>query len=348
MNIVIKIEHLFKEYRLGIIGRGTLYRDLQSYWAKLRNKEDPNSIVGREDLSSENNGRTFLALKNINFEINKGEILGIIGPNGAGKSTLLKILSRITSPSKGSIKIKGSISSLLEVGTGFHSELTGIENIYLNGTMNGMRKKDIELKIKDILEFAGITKFANTPVKRYSSGMFVRLGFAVAAFLDSDILVVDEVLAVGDADFQSKAISKMDEVTKKQQKTVIFVSHNMDSIKKLCSRVMIMKEGKVHDFGETNEMIKKYLSKNNNILKTMGIKKFDKNNAPGGSIIKLDFISTKNTKGEIRHDFKVSDEVVVEFGFYVKDENHQICSNLIFSKDGVSIFETMDNYVKNK
>ena len=176
----------------------------------------------------------------------------------------------------------------------------------------------------------------------------MRLGFAVAAFLDSDILVVDEVLAVGDAEFQSKAISKMDEVTKKQQKTVIFVSHNMDSIKKLCSRVMIMKEGKVHDFGKTNEMIKKYLSKNNNILKTMGIKKFDKNNAPGGSIIKLDFISTKTTKGEIRHDFKVSDEVVVEFGFYVKDENHQICSCLIFSKDGVSIFETMDNYVKNK
>ena len=207
MDKVIEIQGLYKEYKLGVIGRGTLYRDVQSWWAKLRNKEDPNTIIGRESDSLVNK-KNILALENINFYINKGEVLGIIGANGAGKSTLLKVLSRITSPSKGQIKVKGRIASLLEVGTGFHGELTGKENIYLNGAINGMTKKEISKKLSEIINFAGVERFIDTPVKRYSSGMVVRLGFAVAAYLDPDILIVDEVLAVGDATFQKKQLIK--------------------------------------------------------------------------------------------------------------------------------------------
>ena len=201
MSEILRIENMYKEYRLGIIGHGTLYRDLQSFWAKLLNKEDPNSLLG---TNSHNVKGKFLALQNINLVVKRGEVLGIIGANGAGKSTLLKIISRITTPSKGIIKAKGKISSLLEVGTGFHPELTGRENIYLNGAINGMNKKEVSKKLDEIVDFAGVEAFLDTPVKRYSSGMHVRLGFAVAAHLEPDILVVDEVLAVGDVAFQKK------------------------------------------------------------------------------------------------------------------------------------------------
>mgnify|MGYP001159502950 CR=1 FL=1 len=231
MNNVIKIENLYKEYRLGVIGHGTLYRDLQSFWANIRGRDDPNSIIGNENIGI-NHKRNILALKNINLEVQKGEVLGIIGQNGAGKSTLLKILSRITSPTKGIIKIKGNVASLLEVGTGFHTELTGRENIYLNGAINGMNKKEIDKKLDEIVDFAGVEKFLDTPVKRYSSGMIVRLGFAVSAYIEPDILIVDEVLAVGDASFQKKAINKMKDVSSNHGRTVLFVSHNMNSIRK--------------------------------------------------------------------------------------------------------------------
>ena len=204
---VIKIENLYKEYKLGVISHGTLYRDMQSWWARYRGKEDPNSLISTHHNQVAEKG-SFLAINNISLEVMKGEILGIIGKNGAGKSTILKILSKITSPTSGEIKIKGRIGSLLEVGTGFHPELTGRENIYLNGAILGMNKNEIKLKIDEIIDFAGIEKHIDTPVKRYSSGMHVRLAFSVAAHLDPEILIVDEVLAVGDADFQKSVLVK--------------------------------------------------------------------------------------------------------------------------------------------
>ena len=262
MSIAIKIENLRKEYQLGTIGHGTLYRDLQSLWAKILNKEDPNSILGSNNFKLK---KRFLALENINLEIKKGEVLGIIGNNGAGKSTLLKILSRITSPSKGSIKAKGRISSLLEVGTGFHLELTGRENIYLNGTINGMSRKEITRKLDEIVDFAGVETFLDTPVKRYSSGMHVRLGFSVAAHLEPDILVVDEVLAVGDQSFQKKAINKLEDVSKNDGRTVLFVSHNLKAIEKFCTKTLLLNSGKIEKIGNTNEVIQHYSESFNKI-----------------------------------------------------------------------------------
>jgi len=256
-DTVIKIENLSKHYRLGVIGHGTLYRDLQSWWAKIRKKADPNSLIGAH--SNNKNSEWICALNNINLDVKKGEVLGVIGSNGAGKSTLLKILSKVTSPTTGLIKYKGRIASLLEVGTGFHSELTGRENIFLNGAINGMNKREVNKKLDEIVDFAGIERFLDTPVKRYSSGMYVRLGFAVAAHLDPDILIVDEVLAVGDASFQKKAINKMEDVSKEEGRTVLFVSHNMDSIKQLCTRSVLLKNGGVLKEGPTNEVVEYYL-----------------------------------------------------------------------------------------
>ena len=264
MSTVIKIENLYKEYRLGVIGHGTLYRDLQSWWAKLKGKEDPNSLLGGEYMGNGKGNNQILALNNINLEIKAGEVLGIIGANGAGKSTLLKILSRVTAPTKGCIKVRGRIASLLEVGTGFHPELTGRENIYLNGAINGMSNSEVSRKLDEIVDFAGVEKFIDTPVKRYSTGMHVRLGFAVAAHLEPEIMVVDEVLAVGDASFQKKALGKMEDVSKEKGRTVLFVSHNMQSIKSLCSRAILLENGEqIFDSGSVdtvNEYLKRSVS----------------------------------------------------------------------------------------
>lgn len=233
----IKVENLSKAYQLGEIGTGTISRDLERWIARVRGKEDPFLTIGEvNDRTSKGTGNIVWSLKDINFEIQQGDAVGIIGRNGAGKSTLLKLLSRVTSPTSGTIKVKGRIASLLEVGTGFHPELTGRENIYLNGAILGMRKKEITRKFDEILDFAGVERYVDTPVKRYSSGMYVRLAFAVAAHLESEILIVDEVLAVGDAEFQKKCLGKMGEVSKGEGRTVLFVSHNMDSILRLCSK----------------------------------------------------------------------------------------------------------------
>ncbi len=346
MEKILEIEGLFKEYKLGIVGRGTLYRDLQSWWAKMRNKEDPNSIIGQEHnvvLSKKN----ILALNNINLKINKNEILGIIGANGAGKSTLLKILSRITSPTKGLIKIKGKIASLLEVGTGFHSELTGRENIYLNGSINGMQKNKITEKLFKIVEFAGVQQFLDTPVKRYSSGMIVRLGFAVAAYLDPDILIVDEVLAIGDAMFQKKAIKKMKSVSEEEGRTVLFVSHNMDSIQKLCTKVLIMSQGKIIDFGDTENMINKYLNSKNDIRKTYkSISWKIDDYGPGGNIVKLKSLATKNSAGSVCKDFSINEDMVIEVEFWVLKNGYQVCCLFQFSKKGIQIFQTFNDYIE--
>ena len=259
-DIAIKVENLSKYYKLGVINNGTLFRDIQSWWARKLGKEDPHAKLGSKyDPTAEG----FWALKDLNFEIKKGDRVGIIGHNGAGKSTLLKLLSQITSPTEGSIKINGKIASLLEVGTGFHPEMTGRENIYMNGAILGMSHDEIDKKVNDIIEFSEIGEHIDTPVKRYSSGMYVRLAFAVAAHLDSDILIADEVLAVGDAAFQKKALGKMNELSSGEGRTVLFVSHNMAQIKNLCNKGLVLEKGEIIKTGKIEECIKSYLSETN-------------------------------------------------------------------------------------
>jgi lipopolysaccharide transport system ATP-binding protein len=257
-DTVITVENLYKEYKLGVISHGTLYRDLQSWWARVRGKEDPNSLISMHHSQQTEEGN-FLALKDISFEVKAGDRVGIIGKNGAGKSTLLKILSRITSPTRGTVKIKGRVGSLLEVGTGFHSELTGRENIYLNGAILGMNRYEIFRKLDEIVNFAGIEKYLDTPVKRYSSGMNVRLGFAVAAHLDTDILIADEVLAVGDAEFQKKAIGKMQDISTGEGRTILFVSHNMGAVRNLCEKGVVLQNGGIILNNSIDNAIEVYL-----------------------------------------------------------------------------------------
>lgn len=259
-NCVIKTEHLSKEYRLGAIGSGTLRRDLQSWYAKRRGREDPNSIIGRKEHEK---GDNFLALDDVNIEINRGERVGIIGANGAGKSTLLKILSRVTSPSAGEFSYRGRIASMLEVGTGFSGELTGRENIYLNGAILGMSNAEVDSKIDQIIEFSECEKFIDTPVKRYSSGMFVKLAFSVAAHLNAEIMIMDEVLAVGDMRFQKKCLKKMRDLAVDDNRTILYVSHNMSTIQELCSRCIVLEQGKVVFDGDVDEAIKCYLGGEN-------------------------------------------------------------------------------------
>ncbi len=348
MRKVIEVNNLTKEYKLGTIGRGTLYRDLQSLWARIRNKEDPNSIIGKSDISSFDK-KSFLALKSINLDIFEGEIIGIIGANGAGKSTILKILSKITGPTEGIIKIKGRIASLLEVGTGFHTELTGRENIYLNATMNGLSIKEINKKVDDIIDFAGLEQFIDTPVKRYSSGMFVRLGFAVAAFLEPDILIVDEVLAVGDANFQKKALNKIESVSKNKKRTVLFVSHNMDAVEKLCTSVIILDKGRVIDKGPTKNMIEKYLNEKNDIRKKFKKITWEKSELnPGGNIVRLNSIETKNSNNIIIEDFLCNEEVIIETNFTVLKKGFQISCLLEFYCNDKLIFQTFDDYINGE
>ncbi|WP_298352419.1 ABC transporter ATP-binding protein [uncultured Dokdonia sp.] len=262
-HIILKASNISKQYRLGLVGTGTLSHDINRLWHKIRGKKDPYLKIGAEnDRALQSKSDYVWALKDINFEVKRGEILGIIGKNGAGKSTLLKILSRVTSPTTGSIKTRGRIASLLEVGTGMHPELTGRENIYLNGAILGMTKVEISSKIDEIVDFSGCKMYIDTPVKRYSSGMRVRLGFAVAAFLEPDILVIDEVLAVGDAEFQKKAIGKMQDISQSGGRTVLFVSHNMAAVQNLCNRVLILDKGKIvnNDGDPAIIGVEKYLS----------------------------------------------------------------------------------------
>ena len=262
-NIAIKVENLSKAYQLGEIGTGTISRDLERMWAKARGKEDPFLKIGEtNDRASKGKSDIVWSLKDIDFEIEQGDAVGIIGRNGAGKSTLLKILSRVTTPTSGKISGKGRIASLLEVGTGFHPELTGRENIFLNGAILGMRKREIQRKLDEIVDFAGVERYLDTPVKRYSSGMYVRLAFAVAAHLESEILIVDEVLAVGDVEFQRKCLGKMGDVSKGEGRTVLFVSHNMGSIKTLCTKCISLTNGKITHHDNCEFVIQKYLNEN--------------------------------------------------------------------------------------
>lgn len=256
-DIAIQITGLKKMYRLGTIGGGTLQGDIQSWWARVRHKEDPNAKIGAKAYKK---NETFMALDGIDLTVYKGERVGIIGHNGAGKSTLLKLLSRVTGPTEGEIKLDGRISSMLEVGTGFNGELTGRENIYLNGAILGMTKAEIDGKIEQIIDFSEVRQFIDTPVKRYSSGMYVKLAFAVASHLDSEILIMDEVLAVGDMAFQKKCLDKMSQVSQDEGRTILYVSHNMNTIRQLCNRCVVMSHGKVIFNGDVEEAIAIYMS----------------------------------------------------------------------------------------
>lgn len=263
-NTVIKVENISKQYRLGTVGTGSLMHDINRSWQLLRGKEDPYLKIGEtNDRSTKGSSDYVWALQNINFEVQQGDVLGIIGRNGAGKSTLLKILSRTTTPTTGQIKVKGRIASLLEVGTGFHPELSGRDNIFLNGAILGMTKNEIKSKFDEIVDFSGVERYIDTPVKRYSSGMYVRLAFGVAAHLEPEILIVDEVLAVGDAEFQKKALGKMKDVSEKDGRTVLFVSHNMQSIGALTNKCILMANGFIDKIGDTSDIIQQYYRNNN-------------------------------------------------------------------------------------
>jgi lipopolysaccharide transport system ATP-binding protein len=277
-NIVISVENLSKSYRLGQIGTGTLSRDLEVWWAKVRGKPNPLLKIGQTDHGNQD-GQTLWALQDVSFQVQQGEVLGIIGRNGAGKSTLLKILSRVTAPTSGQVKVKGRIASLLEVGTGFHPELTGRENIFLNGAILGMSKQEVQRKFDEIVSFAEVEKFVDTPVKRYSSGMYVRLAFAVAAHLESEILLVDEVLAVGDAEFQKKCLGKMGDVATNEGRTVLFVSHNMNAVQNLCEHSIWIKNGKLKELGDSQSIVSNYLKDHQNYVSTISL--INKNQSGG-------------------------------------------------------------------
>ncbi len=328
-DTVIKIEDLSKLYRLGEVGTGTLSHDLNRWWStRVLGRDDPYAKVGQVNDRTQKAGKNdyVWALKDINLEVKQGEILGVIGKNGAGKSTLLKLLSRVTSPTTGSIKVKGRLASLLEVGTGFHPEMTGRENIYMNGTIMGMRKWEIDKKLDEIVDFAGVAKYLDTPAKRYSSGMTVRLGFAVSAFLQPEILVVDEVLAVGDAEFQKKAIGKMQDVSQGQGRTVLFVSHNMGSIKSLCNRGIVLTSGICSFEGTAKSAIEFYIDESNKsngkgILDLKGMKM-------GSEDLFLNEVGVFDSNEKVRTTFLQSEEIIVRLGFSVIRELKGVRFNL--------------------
>jgi lipopolysaccharide transport system ATP-binding protein len=325
-DIIIKVENLSKQYQLGQVGTGTLTRDLQRWYSRVRGKEDPTLKIGQENILSSRSltpdarrpSDFVWALRDINFEVKQGEVLGIIGKNGAGKSTLLKILSQVTSPTTGEIKIKGRIASLLEVGTGFHSELTGRENIFLNGAILGMTKREIKTKFDEIVDFSGVEKYIDTPVKRYSSGMIVRLAFAVAAHLEPEILVIDEVLAVGDAEFQKKALGKMQDISTKDGRTVLFVSHNLTAIKNLCTRSIVLGNGIMLFDGAIGEGIDYYL---NSSKKTNAYNLNEKiKNLPNDETFKLLGIKIIQKENEII-EFVYSDlPIDIELDYIIKEK----------------------------
>ena len=314
MSTIIKVENLSKAYQLGQFSTGTLSRDLERWWAIKTGKEDSFLKIGEENIRNKKGNSDFVwSLKDLSFDIEEGSTVGIIGKNGAGKSTLLKILSQVTSPTTGKIKIKGRLASLLEVGTGFHPELTGRENIFLNGAILGMRKHEIIKKFDEIVDFSGVERYIDTPVKRYSSGMYVRLAFAVAAHLESEILIVDEVLAVGDADFQKKCMGKMDQISQGEGRTILFVSHNMSSVAKLCNQGILIKDGRIDFSGKMDMTIDKYLNENN--------VKLELNKQKLGSFSLKDVILINRCNEKI-YDFDVNQDIGVKMDIKINDNNH--------------------------
>lgn len=312
-NIAIKVDNLSKAYRLGQIGTGTITNDLKVWWAKTRGKPNPLLKIGEKNLGN-SDGETIWALKNINFTVEQGEALGIIGRNGAGKSTLLKILSRVTAPTSGRISVKGRIASLLEVGTGFHPDLTGRENIFLNGAILGMSRKEVQRKFEEIVSFSEIEQFIDTPVKRYSSGMYVRLAFAVAAHLDPEILVVDEVLAVGDVAFQKKCLNKMHDIGQ-GGRTVLFVSHNLATVTRLCGRSILVQAGSIVADGLSEEVIGQYLKTDLGASASVEWQMLE--DAPGNDNVRLRSVRIINSKLQTAETIDVREPVGIEIEFKI-------------------------------
>jgi lipopolysaccharide transport system ATP-binding protein len=320
-DVAIKVEELGKLYRLGEIGTGTLGHDLNRAWARLRGKEDPFAKIGETNDRTTKGGSDFVwSLKDVNFEVKQGEVLGIIGRNGAGKSTLLKILSKVTAPTTGRVKVRGRIASLLEVGTGFHPELTGRENIFLNGAILGMTKFEIRKKFDEIVDFSGVERYIDTPVKRYSSGMYVRLAFAVAAFLEPEILIIDEVLAVGDAEFQKKCLGRMKDVSVNDGRTVLFVSHNMEAVQNLCSHALLMQHGSVIYDGDIQSTINTYVSK---FLIQETEKYWGPSEAPGNNNARLLSAKVSNLLSGSVTDFKTDSGFQLELEINNLIDEHQ-------------------------
>ncbi|WP_338646052.1 ABC transporter ATP-binding protein [Flavobacterium sp. KS-LB2] len=310
-DIILKAENISKQYRLGQVGTGTLAHDLNRWWHQVRGKENPYLKIGdTNDRSTKGESDYVWALQDINFEVERGEVLGIIGKNGAGKSTLLKILSRVTAPTTGNIKFGGRVASLLEVGTGFNGEMTGRENVYLNGAILGMTKKEITSKIDEIIDFSGCERYIDTPVKRYSSGMTVRLAFAVAAFLEPEILIIDEVLAVGDAEFQKKAIGKMRDISQKGGRTVLFVSHNMAAVEQLCTRGLLLNNGGIIFDGDVSKTVQQYL----NIDKKLNNFYFE------NIQFICNYIHLEDNNYNVKTSFKNGEDIFVNIKFYVKSD----------------------------
>jgi lipopolysaccharide transport system ATP-binding protein len=335
-DVVIRAENISKLYRLGQVGTGTLSHDLKRWWALARGKEDPYMKVGVENDRTKKAASDYAwALKDINFDIKQGDTLGIIGKNGAGKSTLLKLLSRVTSPTTGQIKVKGRIASLLEVGTGFHPELTGKENIYMNGAILGMTRKEISSKFDEIVDFAGVELYINTPVKRYSSGMYVRLAFGVAAHLEPEILIVDEVLAVGDAEFQKKCLGKMGDVAS-HGRTIIFVSHNMQAVQSLCKSALYLKSGMVVDQGQTDKVIDNYLSRE--ITSCMQRRWEMPDEAPGNHMVRLISANIVPQLEKPEDPITVATSLSVQFEFLMQEDALINLSLFLYSSTGVCIF----------
>jgi len=327
MAVVLRVEDVSKRYRLGVVNRRMLYQELQSRWARWRGQPDPHAPVGHHAHRKEGDG-VFWALRNVSFDVERGDVVGIIGRNGAGKSTMLKILSQITSPTEGRVLINGRVASLLEVGTGFHSELTGRENVFLNGAILGMSRAEIAAKFDEIVAFAAVEEFLDTPVKRYSSGMTVRLAFAVAAHLDPEILIVDEVLAVGDEAFQQKCLGKMDEVTQREGRTLLFVSHNMTAVNNLCKRTIVMDDGRVAFDGPTAEGVAYYL---NHIVEKSGEEGVNPVQFPEEKAKEFQVrqVEMRSATGELGVKFDHADEIEVAIELEVRSTDAAYFTGLI-------------------
>ena len=339
MATALEFNNISKIYRLGLVSTGTLAHDLKRWWTmNIRGKEDPYLTIGEtNDRSTKGESEYVWALKDINFNVEQGDVVGIIGKNGAGKSTLLKILSKVTAPTTGTIRARGRIGSLLEVGTGFHPEMTGRENIYMNGAILGMTKDEISKKLDEIIDFSGCERYIDTPVKRYSSGMMVRLGFAVAAHLDPEILVVDEVLAVGDAEFQKKAIGKMQDVSKGEGRTVLFVSHNMESIKSLCQTGVLLTNGKIEYHGDVMETIDKYLYTQRGSLNSS--RKFECIESENFNFTYIEIL--KN--GQPNHKtFDVFDEITFRIRYTLKHDDSKKCVYFLLKKETTTLAFIID------
>lgn len=340
-RVVIKAEGISKQYRLGLVGTGTVRDDFKRWWHSVRGKEDPFLKIGEANNRALKGESDYVwSLKDINFEINQGDSVGIIGRNGAGKSTLLKILSQVTQPTTGKIYTKGRIASLLEVGTGFHPEMTGRENIYLNGAILGMRKHEITRKFDEIVAFSGVERYIDTPVKRYSSGMYVRLAFAVAAHLESEILIVDEVLAVGDADFQKKCLGKMSDVSQGDGRTVLFVSHNMAAVKSLCTRGIVLENGKLKFDGEVENALNIYndVVHSDNHSVVFG----NKTKRIGNGNIQFLSASLSNEKGVLTNEFSIGNDINITFDIINhNDEKKSEVAIQIKAMDDTPIFHIM-------